>query len=73
MKKYTDSDLLAILKSKVGYLTQKEVAVALGFTPQFINDVLAERRPITNKLADTLGFTRMETLYTRKAARDGGK
>ena len=68
MKKYTDSDLLAILKSRVGYLTQKEVAVALGFTPQFVNDVLAERRPITEKLAAALGFTKLQTRYRKTEA-----
>ena len=68
MKTYTDSDLLAVLKSKVDYLSQKEVAIALGFTPQFINDVLAERRPITEKLAAALGFTKLQTRYRKTEA-----
>lgn len=65
MKTYTDAELLSILRKRTYALTQKQVSAEIGFTPQFINDVLAERRPITEKLAAALGFTKLATRYRK--------
>ena len=67
MKTYTELDLVNILEERVsGYQSgQKGIAAELGFTPQFINDVRAGRRDMTEKLARSLGFTQMEKRFFR--------
>ena len=60
MKIYSENDLLRILQNRVRDSSQKQTAIALGFTPQFINDVLAQRRPVTTALADALGFNKVQ-------------
>ncbi len=45
--------------------TQAAAAKELGFTPQFINDVLNGRRGMTDNLADSLGFRRV-TFFVKK-------
>ena len=39
--------------------TQKSVSIKLGFSPQFINDVVGGRRSVTDALAESLGFRRV--------------
>ena len=68
MKTYSDAELLSILRKRTDTLTQKQVSAEIGFTPQFVNDVLAERRPITEKLAAALGFTKLQTRYRKTGA-----
>lgn len=68
MKKYTEGDVLNSLRERISPprgTTQKEVARKLGFSPQFLNDVLNQRREITERLADSLGF-RQVTYYVHK-------
>jgi plasmid maintenance system antidote protein VapI len=71
MKTYSADEILNLLRLRVENRTQKEVAATLGFTPQFLNDVLAGRRDLTDNLALALGFERNATTYipaTRKGA-----
>lgn len=68
-KTFTDADLLAMLRKRTEGRTQLDVAISLGFTAQFINDVLKERRPITRTLAETLGFVKLENRYRKQAAK----
>lgn len=63
MKTYTDLDLLGILHTRIAGCSQKQIAGDLGFTPQFINDVVAGRRMITPKLAAALGYTKLQNRY----------
>ena len=49
--------------------SQKAAAEKLGFTPQFINDVLRGRREMTEALASKLGYKRIVS-YVPKG---GGK
>lgn len=39
--------------------SQKAVAARLGFSPQFIHDVLAGRRRVTDTLAALMGYERL--------------
>jgi plasmid maintenance system antidote protein VapI len=69
MKKYSKGELLKILREQAtpqAGQTQASVARRLGFSPQFINDVLAGKRDLSDSLASALGFHRAPTVYTRK-------
>ena len=71
MKKYSKGELLKILRERAtprAGQTQASVARKLGFSPQFINDVLAGKRDLTDALASSLGFHRSPAVYTRKIA-----
>lgn len=45
--------------------SQKKVAESLGISPQYLNDVLAGRREISEALAERLGYRRI-VLYMSK-------
>ena len=49
-------------------LTQSSWADAMGFSRQFICDVLAGRRPITERLAKALGYER-RVVFVRPTTR----
>lgn len=66
MKKYTQADVLGFLKGRTVTATQAGLARELGFTPQFISDVLAGRRVITRKLAEALGFRKLPDAYVKE-------
>lgn len=55
---FTVSDVLEELRKAVKSKTQKSVSVQLGFTPQFINDVVRGRREVSAELAKSLGYER---------------
>lgn len=65
-KRFTESEMLGTLRHVCELSTAKKVANDLGFTPQFICDVLAERRRFSEKLASALGYQR-EISYVRKS------
>lgn len=46
--------------------SQKAAADKLGFTPQFINDVLKGRREMTEALAGKLGFKRVVSFVPKR-------
>lgn len=58
MKLFTDTDLRVELVKRLDGKTQKELALQLGFAPQFINDVVHGRREISLDLAKALGYQR---------------
>ncbi len=66
MKSYTVKYVLEELERRVMCRSQKLVAADLGFTPQFINDVLKGRRLLSDKLAESLGFSLRADRYIRK-------
>jgi plasmid maintenance system antidote protein VapI len=65
----TPEFLLTQLKARVAASTQKDVAKALKVSPQYLNDVLNERRGISYKLARAMGFKRRTTFDPVKAVR----
>jgi hypothetical protein len=57
VESYTEEDVLTALREKIkAEGRQAIVAKQLGFTPQFLNDVVNGRRTITGRLALSLGF-----------------
>ena len=66
MRHYTEGEVLKFLREKVSRSNQKDVAQSLGFTPQYLNDVLGERRPITAQLAESMGYHEIPRRFTRK-------
>lgn len=43
--------------------SQKELAKRIGITPQFLNDMLNDRRAITGKALSYLGFEQITVYY----------
>jgi plasmid maintenance system antidote protein VapI len=69
MRFYTSGEVLKALREKMDGprgKTQLQIARELGFSPQYINDVLADRRRLTPELASTLGFNKEPDRYTAK-------
>ena len=65
MKYYTDGEILKALRERIDATNQKSVAVTLGFSPQFLNDVLGNRRKLTSDLASALGFHECPRRFVR--------
>jgi hypothetical protein len=70
MKSFTAEYVLEELERRALHQSQKLVAGDLGFTPQYINDVLKRRRLLSDNLAEKLGFSLRPDRYIRKS---GGK
>lgn len=68
MKTYTDGEVIQRLRERLDRgTTQAQLARDLGFSPQFLNDVLSNRRKLTGELASALGFNEEPRRFTRKA------
>ena len=68
MKTYTDGEVIQRLRERLDRsTTQAQLARDLGFSPQFLNDVLSNRRKLTEELASALGFHEAPRRFTRKA------
>ncbi len=62
-----DSRIRRLLRKRVRrHGTQLATARALGISSQYLNDVLRERREISDKLANALGFDRV-IVFQRQA------
>lgn len=59
MKFVTEDEVLAILKAKAKGVTLKQLSAKLGFSYQYLSEVLKEDKPVTSGLARALGFTRV--------------
>jgi plasmid maintenance system antidote protein VapI len=66
MKNYTESQVLDSLREMVSKGTQRQTAAQLGFTPQYINDVLSNRRTLSSELAFRIGYVKLPNSYVRK-------
>ena len=53
--------LLGELRHFIKDKTQKEAAKKLGISPQYLNDLLKQHRPITEKIAGKLGWKLQKT------------
>lgn len=60
----TSADL--IQKLKLFSPTQKATAEELGISPQYLGDILAGRREISDRVAKALGFRRVVTFEKEK-------
>lgn len=62
-KSATTTELLDKLRTAVeSEGSQRAWAARHGLSPQFVHDVLKERRGITDRIAEALGY-RIETVY----------
>jgi plasmid maintenance system antidote protein VapI len=70
MRHYTEGELLKMLREKIDrrkrQATQAAIAKELGFTPQYLNDVLGGKRPVSRNLAGSLGFRELDRSFVRK-------
>lgn len=66
MKNYTEGEVLNALRIAVSRSNQVSVAKSLGFSPQFLSDVLGERRPVTRELASSMGYRELERRFVKK-------
>lgn len=64
-REQTEADIRAELQLRCNRSTQRKVAKELGYSFQFINDVLMGRRGITSELAAQLGYERV-TVFRKK-------
>jgi plasmid maintenance system antidote protein VapI len=67
MRYYTEGEIVKALRERIDATNQKSVAVELGFSPQFINDMLGNRRKLTSELASALGFRECPRRFTKKS------
>lgn len=65
-REYSKNDVLQVLWDRVNRSSQKQVADELGIHPATLNDVLYERRNLTDRIARGLGFT-LEVVYRKVA------
>lgn len=68
MKQYSETDVLKELRERLDGprgTTQAAIARELGFSPQYLSDVVGEKRPITRQLAEALGFREQPRTYLR--------
>ena len=56
---FTEAILISDLRRIVSESSQKEVADRMRLTPQYINDVLHRRRPVSGAMAKKLGYKRV--------------
>ena len=67
MRYYTEGELLKILREKLQKRgDQAAIADRLGFSRQFLNDVVHGRRPVTDELAHSMGYHPVPRRFTRK-------
>ena len=58
-QQFTEAILITDLRREINASSQKDVAKRLRLTPQYINDVLHQRRPVSAKMAKKLGYKRV--------------
>jgi plasmid maintenance system antidote protein VapI len=66
-KIYSHSELLNEIRGLVEKSSQTEVAERLGIGIQMVNDIIHERRVISERIAEAMGYTR-EMVFRKKAA-----
>lgn len=69
----SEEKVVAELRRQVQtYETQKALAEALGYSPQFLSDVLRQRRGIPDALATKLGYRRVVLFERRRGGEERG-
>jgi plasmid maintenance system antidote protein VapI len=53
--------LLDLIRARVADTSQKELAITLGVSPQYLSDILHGRRAISTNVAKSLGFRKETT------------
>lgn len=71
---FTHDDMLAILRHRCAEAGgQKPFAMSIGYSPQYLSDILQGRKDVSRNLARQLGFERKIVFYTCKTQNGGAK
>lgn len=65
MKKYDKSDVMQALRDLIAKSNQNQVAAGLGYSPQYISQVLKGKKALTADLALRVGFIQLPDAYVR--------
>lgn len=68
MKTYTESQVMATLRLALKTCSQRELSQALDYPESNLSDILSGKRPLAAKLAEKLGFTKLQTRYRKTGA-----
>ena len=58
-KKYSERDIIQMLRERKGSGTWKQLARKIGVSPQYLNDVVKRRRAPGLKISGPLGLVRI--------------
>ena len=65
MKKYAKGDVMQAIRDLIAKSSQRKVAAGLGYTPQYISQVLMGKKALTDDLALRIGFIKLPDAYIR--------
>ena len=65
MRKYAKGDVMQALRGMIAKSSQREVAAGLGYTPQYLSQVLMGKKALTADLALRVGFIQLPDAYIR--------
>ena len=65
MRKYAKGDVMQALRGMITKSSQRQVASGLGYTPQYISQVLMGKKALTADLALRVGFIQLPDAYIR--------
>ena len=66
MKKYTELEVVDVLKAKVKHRGITQVALDLGFSKVWIRGTMSGALPLSEKTAMSLGFKQLPDAYIRQ-------
>ena len=65
MKEYNKEDVMQALRDLIAKSSQSKVAAGLGYSPQYISQVLKGKKALTFDLALRVGFIQLPDAYVR--------
>ena len=67
MRTYTSGEVMKFLREKAESKrgAQKQLALELGISPQYLNDILSDKRRLTPEVAAAVGFRKQPDSYLR--------
>jgi plasmid maintenance system antidote protein VapI len=65
MRKYAKGDVMLALRGMIAKSSQSKVAAGLGYSPQYISQVLKGKKALTAELALRVGFIQLPDAYVR--------
>jgi plasmid maintenance system antidote protein VapI len=65
MRKYAKGDVMLALRGMIAKSSQSKVAAGLGYTPQYLSQVLMGKKALTADLALRVGYIQLPHAYVR--------
>jgi plasmid maintenance system antidote protein VapI len=65
MRKYAKGDVMLVLRGMIAKSSQRKVAAGLGYTAQYISQVLLGKKALTADMALRIGFIQLPDAYVR--------